>query len=66
VTCRLTRAGSATDETPEEIEQNLSVALNPLQQLRVAAVHFRFSRRVSPVKQAGSQFMGRLWGGQAS
>jgi len=52
------------NEAPEEIEQNLAVALNPLQQLRLAAFHS--GSPVAFTRQAVEQFMGRLWGGQAS
>jgi hypothetical protein len=47
------------NEAPEEIEQNLAVALNPLQQLRLAAFHYRFSHRVYPSGTRSSN----LWAG---
>jgi hypothetical protein len=54
----------ATDEAAEETEQDLAIALDPLQQLCLAAFHS--GSPVAFTRQAVEQFMGRLWGGQAS
>src|ERR1700738_2493798 len=69
VSGRLTRVSGrvrapTTDEAPEEIEEDLAVALNPFHQLRLAA--FPPGSPVAFTRQAVEQFMGRLWGGQAS
>jgi hypothetical protein len=48
----------------EEIEQDLAVALDPLQQLCLAAFHS--GSPVAFTRQAVEHCMGQLWGGQAS